>query len=95
MLEVNQDDVLELSEDVVLHAIPELGKFWAFRVEDGDQYELNETAHFLLSLFREPTDISAAIAAFANRFDQDVVTSEQDCIPLLGQYLEEGLFQRR
>jgi len=95
VLEVKQGDILELSEDVVLHAIPELDKFWAFRVEAGDQYELNETAYFLLSQFREPLNIGAAIAAFAARFDKDMGSCENDCIPLLGQYLEEGLFQRR
>lgn len=92
MLEVKRDDVIQLSENVVLHAIPDLDKFWVFCVDSGDHYELNESAYFLLSQFCDPCEVSVGLNAFRKNFNVDEKTAEADCLPLLGRYIKEGIF---
>lgn len=94
MLEVSLHEVLRLEEGIVLHAIPELQKYWAFHVESGDQYELNESAYVLLAQFHEPRLVASGLQSFCERFNVDMHTAETDCVPLLGQYLVAGVFTK-
>lgn len=86
MLGVGMEMVLQLDDSVVLHAIPELEKYWAFNIENGDQYSLNDSAFYLLLLFRYPKKVSEGVAEFAANFEIDIDTAEKDCIPLLNEY---------
>jgi hypothetical protein len=95
MLDVTREDTLQLSNAIAFHAIPELEKYWAFNVETGDQYDLNESAYFLLSLFSEPTVVLKALIDFSNIYELSINEVDEDCLPILSQYLNEGLFERR
>lgn len=86
MLAVNMDTFLELTDAMVLHAIPELDKYWAFNIESGDQYTLNDSAFFLLAVFREQKEVRRAIAEFAVHYDVNLETAEEDALPLLNDY---------
>jgi len=95
MLGVTRNDILQLSKGIVLHAISELEKCWAFNVETGDQYDLNSSAYFLLTRFVEPTSVNAALRDFTKTYELSDQEAAKDCLPLLSQYLEDGLFERR
>lgn len=86
MLALNMDTVLQLADEVVLHAIPELEKYWAFNIENGDQYTLNDTAFYLLTQFREGKTVGDAIAKLAANYDISLQTAEEDALPLLNDY---------
>jgi hypothetical protein len=93
MLEVKKEDLLELSDDVVVHGIPELEKFWAFNLQTGDQYTLSETAHFLLSTFDKPECFKDALRKLAEEYDIPYETAKMDCQEIISRYLEEGLLK--
>lgn len=93
MLEVRRGDLLELNDDVVIHGIPELEKFWAFNLKTGDQYSLSETAYFLLAGFDKPVNIETAVGNLASEYNISNEIAEQDCFEIVSQYLEEGLLK--
>jgi len=93
MLEVKKGDLLELNDNVVIHGIPELEKFWAFNLKTGDQYSLSESAYFLLTGFDEPGSIDTAACKLANEYNISNEIAEQDCLDIVSQYLDEGLLK--
>lgn len=93
MLAVTKDSTLQLDDAIVLHAIPELEKYWAFNIESGDQYTLNDSAFYLLSLFRDPKKVTTALADFSGHYDIDVATAEEDGLPLLNDYKSQKFFK--
>jgi len=93
MLEVKRNELLELNDDVVIHGIPELEKFWAFNLQTGDQYSLSETAYFLLAGFDEPGSIEMAANRLSGEYNISSDTAEQDCLDIISQYLGEGLLK--
>jgi hypothetical protein len=93
MLEVKRGDLLELNDDVVIHGIPELEKFWAFNLQTGDQYSLSETAYFLLTGFEEPGSIEMSANRLSTEYNISDEIAEQDCLDIISQYLEEGLLK--
>ena len=95
MLDLTREDILVLTEDAAIHAIPELDKYWAFNMQTGDQYTLNETAHFILSHFGEPTSVGKVLAHFMAEFDVLPRTGEKDFLEILAEYLNEGILTRR
>jgi hypothetical protein len=95
MLAVNHDDILSLSEDVVLHGIPDLDKYWAFNLETGEQYSLSETAHSLLLKFKAPSNVEEALRSFAGEYEISFEIASTDCIDLIGEYLSEKILIRR
>jgi len=48
MLALKPDIRLTLGEDIMIQAIPELDHYYAFNVKNGDHFELNLTAHWVL-----------------------------------------------
>ncbi len=95
MLDLTREDILVLTEDAAIHAIPELDKYWAFNMQTGDQYTLNETAHFVLSHFGEPTPVGKVLVHFMAEFDVLPRTGEKDFLEILAEYLNEGILTRR
>jgi len=93
MLVIDKEFALQLNDAIVLHAIPELDKFWAFNVESGDQYTLNDSAFYLLAQFRNLTKLSTALVEFADHFGIDVETAEEDCLPVLNDYYDQKFFK--
>ncbi len=95
MLDLTREDILVLTVDAAIHAITELDKYWAFNVQTGDQYTLNETAHFVLSHFGEPTSVGTVLDHFMAEFDVLPRTGEKDVLEILSKYLNEGILTRR
>ena len=95
MLDLSKKDTLELDENVVIHGIPGLEKFWAFNLQTGDQYTLNETAHFILSHFGEATSIGKVLDHFMAEFDVPPKAGKKDVLEILTEYLNEGILIRR
>ena len=95
MLDLSREDVLVLAEDAAIHAIPDLEKYWAFNTQTGDQYTLNETAHFILSHFGEATSIGKVLDHFMAEFDVPQKAGEKDVLEILAEYLNEGILIRR
>ena len=95
MLALNEEDILQLGDDVVIHAIPELGKYWVFNVENGDQYSLTESAYFVLDLCREPIKLEVIVIKMAEEYDTQYETIKIDCFEIVHQYVLENILQRR
>ncbi len=86
MLVIVKESNLQLDDSIVLHCIPELDKYWAFNIESGDQYTLNHSAFYLLSLFKDIKTVRTALIEFADYFGVNSNVAAEDCLPLLIEY---------
>lgn len=93
MLEIKKNDLLELCDDVAIHGIPELEKFWVFNLKSGDHYSLSETAYFILTGFDKPGSMGTAADKLANEYNISNEIAQQDCLDIISQYLDEGLLK--
>ena len=69
------------------------GSFWAFNVEDGRHYELNETAFFVLSVLARGAAADEIVTAVAEEYGIDTDEAEKDLAELLEYALEEQVIE--
>ena len=79
MLDLNL--VLQLNEDIVLRGVS--NKYWALNVKNGNQYRLNEVAHFLLNCFREPKPIKLSLDEIMQEYRVEREQLLKDCESVL------------
>ena len=71
------------------------GSFWAFNVDDGRHYELNETAFFILAAMARGAAADEIVTALAEEYGVDTEEAAKDLAELLEyareqQMIEEG-----
>ncbi len=80
MLEVKDNCTWVLNEDFVLKSLdPEKGPFWVFNVQTGSYFELNKTAHFMLSCFDNINTIKNVLDSFIIKYlevDKDILIKD-------------------
>ena len=69
--------VLSLDKRIVLRKIG--NKYWAFDIENGNQYRLNEVSYFILELFRNPLSVENAIVLVLKEYKVDKDCLVADC----------------
>lgn len=89
MLALNPDSRFELEEDILLQALPELDHYYAFNTTDGDNFKLNNTAHWALAAIGNGVNYAELLEGFSTKFDLDSKTAEQDLREVL-QYAFEN-----
>ncbi len=95
MLEVNEYDVYCLSENIFLHKISELEKYWVFNIDTGEHYTLNETSCWILEQIAENLPAKNILKNFLGNFDVDENQGKDDFREIMNGFLAEGIIKRR
>lgn len=93
MLALNPDSSFELEEDILLQALPELDHYYAFNTKDGDDFKLNQTAHWALAAIGSGVNYSELLQGFSKKFNLDGIAAEQDLKEVLQHALENKIIK--
>lgn len=93
MLELNAETRLQLKDDILLQALPELDHYFAFNVENGDNFKLNRTAHWVLTAIGNGINYSELSQNFSRKFEVAGRTAEQDLSEVLQYALENKIIK--
>lgn len=80
MLEITIDSAWILNKDFILKYLDlEKGPFWLFNVQNGDYFELNKTAFFILSCFDKTKSLRGVLNIFIAKYpemDKDILAKD-------------------
>lgn len=93
MLEINEDDVYCLSENIFLHKISELEKYWAFNIDTGEHYSLNETSFWILERIAGTVPLKSILEEFLEAFNVDNKQGKNDFCEVITGFLNEGIIK--
>ena len=91
MLEINEDDVYCLSESIFLHKISELEKYWAFNIDSGEHYSLNETSFWILERIAGTVSLKNIFEEFLKTFNVDNKQGKNDFCEVITSLVNEGI----
>lgn len=94
MLEINEDDAYLLSENIYLHKIAELEKYWAFNIDSGENYSLNETSFWILERIAGSAPLKGVLAEFLETFDVDDKQGKNDFCEVITGFVNEGMIRK-
>ncbi|OPY77646.1 MAG: hypothetical protein A4E65_02660 [Syntrophorhabdus sp. PtaU1.Bin153] len=95
MLEVDQSAQFALSEDILLKAFPEISQYYAFDTRNGDHFNLNVTAHWVLDRIANGDSFRLLMESFATEFDLKKEDAFKDLAELLEFALENKIITKR
>jgi hypothetical protein len=95
MLEVDQSTEFVLSEDILLKAFPETGQYYAFDTKNGDHFNLNATAHWVLDRIANNNNFGLLAEGFAAEFGLKKEDALKDLADLIESALENKIIVRR
>lgn len=78
MLALKSTTQLSLAETITLQGIPELDHYYAFDIENGDQFQLNQTAHWVLQAIGRGVDFQQLLENFIKTFGVDANLAQTD-----------------
>ncbi len=91
MLALKPETRLALGDDILIQALPETDQFFAFDVEIGDHFRLNETAHTVLDMIGTGVTFGKLVERFARSFDLKLEKATQDLFELVAFCFENAL----
>lgn len=95
MLEINQDDTFMLAENIFLQKISELEKYWAFNIDTGEHYTLNETSCWVLEQIAKNLPDRNILKDFLSTFDVNEPQGRNDFNEIVRSFLKEKIIKRR
>lgn len=95
MLALESGAVLELEPGIVLHSLPDQNWFYAFNVNTGDQYQLNQTSFWVLETIGEGIEWDQLKETFLENFEVDTQTGGKDLRELVDEFRKEKIVGRR
>jgi hypothetical protein len=93
VLELTPGTVLALAESVIIKHLSEADKYYAFNVENGEHYELNRSAHWMLMTIESGICYSEVQRQFAKEFDLTDGEANEDLNEALCLALENGIIR--
>lgn len=93
MLAMKLGTRLALTEDIMLQAISELDHYYAFNVANGDHFELNHTAYWVLETIGQGVTLAELRERFEGQFDIDPGTADEDLTEVLGFGIENHIIK--
>ncbi|MBL7179933.1 MAG: PqqD family peptide modification chaperone [Desulfobacterales bacterium] len=93
MLALKPDTRLALGEDIMIQAIPELDHYYAFNVKNGDHFELNNTAHWVLEAVGQGVTLAELSPGFAKRFELNAEIAEKDLAEVIRFGIENQIIK--
>lgn len=91
MLVIGYEDRFKFHPDIVLHHMAALGKTWAFNVENGMHYTVNETAYWIFTHLGNGCTFQDLLKEFIDSYDVTYETAEKDLREFIMDMLDEGL----
>lgn len=95
MLEIAEKDNFELSENIFLQRIDELGKYWAFNVDTGEHFSMNESSYWILEQVANNLPTMEILSQFLGFFDVDEILGKNDFFEIIANFVNEGILIRR
>lgn len=93
MLALKPDTRLVLGEDIMIQAIPELDHYYAFNVKNGDHFELNHTAYWVLEAIGQGVRLAELRPRFAERFELNAEIVEKDLAEVISFGVENHIIK--
>lgn len=93
MLEINEDDIYCLSENIFLHKISALEKYWVFNIDSGEHYSLNETSYWILERIAGTVTLKGILEEFLETFDVDNQQGKNDFYEVITGFLNEEIIK--
>lgn len=95
MLEIDTKTELELSDNIILKSFPEVDQYYAFDIENGDHFNLNATAHWILEKIKANGHFGSLIENFADTFELEKKKALRDVSEMLEFALKNKIIIRR
>ncbi len=83
--------IYSLSKDIVLRGNEQTSKFWALNTNNGDHYNLNTTAYWLLERFSSKGALEDVLSDFLDTFEVDGEQGESDFMSIVDLFLKEQI----
>jgi len=93
MLAMKPDTRLVLGEDIMIQALPELDHYYAFNVKNGDHFELNYTAYWVIEKIGQNVTLAELRPEFAKRFEINVEIAEKDLAEVIQFGVENNIIK--
>ena len=93
MLALKPDTLLVLGEEIMIQALPELDHYYAFNIKNGDHFELNQTAHWVLEKIGQGTKFAELKPKFAKQFEVNTEIAEKDLAEVIRFGIENHIIK--
>jgi hypothetical protein len=93
MLVLKPDTRLAFGEDITIQAIPELDHYYAFNIKNGDHFELNHTAYWVLEAIGDGVTLAELKPGFAKRFELNAEIAENDLAEVIRFGIENHIIK--
>lgn len=70
------------------------GSSWAFRLDNGEHFEINETARVCLEALARDREPQAIARELASKYDVDSAQAEADVLAIIELSVQQGLVER-
>ena len=94
MLEIKDSKIFELPDNIFLQKIAELEKYWAFNVDKGEHYSLNESSYWILEKIAENMSLESIFKDFLDNFDVDKNKGKKDFNEIIMSFIKEGILEK-
>ena len=78
MLALKPETRLALRDDITIQAIPELNHYYAFNIKNGDHFQLNHTAYWILEEVGTEMTLTELSDKFGKTFELEQDVAERD-----------------
>lgn len=93
MLEIVPETRFVLSEEIIIQSLPELDHYYAFNINTGDHFQLNETAWWVLKQIIGGIAFSELSKRFSQNFDLSLVSANQDLTEAINYALDNKIIE--
>lgn len=93
MLETSSSTMLTLSENVIIQALPEMDQYYAFNLESGNHFSLNNTAYWILEAIGKGITIAELKERFMEYFDLSPEMADKDISEVLQFAMENSIIK--
>ena len=93
MLAIKPTTRFALEDNITLQGISELDHYYAFDIKNGDQFQLNHTAHWVLESIGSSTIFQELLDKFAKVYDLRQDIAEDDLLEIIRNAFENNIIK--
>jgi len=93
VLALNSQSRLALREPIVLRSMPDADRYYAFDLDTGDQFALNETAYWVLEQVGDDGTLAEICRGFAEEFGVGHEVAREDVNGVAEFALQNGIIE--
>lgn len=84
---------LALNEDIMLRSVVGIDRFYAFNIENGDHFNVNETAYRALEIISAGITFEDLVRKYAEEFELGEAKASQDLSEVIEFALENNIIK--